>query len=370
VIGPRSPQAGEADGEDDPLHTLPTSAGDRAGWAGDPLPDFPAGDIGRLVAALRSHWGIGLTALLCAWSGIWLAVWLLAATAFLGAVVALFAAALTGGGPPSLGGGLLAIVSGALWGAVEALGATFRSLLLDHPLQLVDSIAAGAVVAAAGGMGVALLEPTLLRLQGCRRLSRREAARIEPLISAATRDLGLVELPVLLISGSGSLRVRAHARHLVIGRALLDELGEGEDGDLSLAAVLCHGLAHWAAGDGAANGLILACGLPLAIVYNAGSWMAEQPNPLIGLIGWVVLWPAWVLVRLILEPVSALGSRRREYAADASVKASGRGAALHRALSLLGELEAGGSAWERALAATHPPLELRLEALEGVAPDE
>jgi Zn-dependent protease with chaperone function len=46
------------------------------------------------------------------------------------------------------------------------------------------------------------------------------------------------------------------------------------------------------------------------------------------------------------------------------VAATGRGEALHGALSLLGELEPGQSGWDRVIAATHPPLELRLEALE------
>lgn len=349
-----------------PLRGLTPAASLRA--AAPSLPRFPDGDLGRLRSALEGDWGTALTALVCAWSGVWLAIWLLAATAFLGAVVALVGAALTGAGTPSLGGGLLAVVGGAVAGAVEAVGATLRSLLLDHPLQLLGGLAAGAVVAALAGLGAARLEPSLLRLGGCRRLSRRESARVDPLVSAAAHELGLGDRPRLLVSGSGSLRVRAHVGHLVIGRALLDELGEGEDGDRSLAAVLCHGLAHWATGDGVASTVILACGLPLALVYNAGCRLAEQPSSLIALAGWVVLWPAWVLVRLVVEPVSALSSRRREYAADAAVLAVGRGAALHRALSLLGELEAGGSGWERAFSATHPPLELRLEALEAAVP--
>jgi len=131
-----------------------------------------------------------------------------------------------------------------------------------------------------------------------------------------------------------------------------------------MAAVLGHGLHHWAAGDGVSRLVVLCCGLPLALVYDAGSWLAEQSNSLISLAGWLILWPAWVLVRLVVRPISALGSRRREYEADAAVRASGRGEALHRGLSFLGELEPGRSGWDRALASTHPPLELRLEALE------
>jgi Zn-dependent protease with chaperone function len=153
----------------------------------------------------------------------------------------------------------------------------------------------------------------------------------------------------------------------VVGRALLVELGDDPLADQALAAVLCHALHHWAVGDGIADRWVLACGLPLAAVYNAGCWLAEQGNALISLAGWAVLWPAWALVRMVVQPIAALGSRRREQAADAAVRATGRGAALHAALSLLGELEPGRSGWQRVMAEGHPPLELRLEALEGEA---
>jgi Zn-dependent protease with chaperone function len=185
-----------------------------------------------------------------------------------------------------------------------------------------------------------------------------------PLLQVAAADLGLTSLPLVLMADGDDLRVRAHTRHLVVGRSLLDEIGEGPDGDSALAAVLCHGLHHWAVGDGVGLRFVRCCGLPLVILYDAGSWLALQGNSLIAVIGWIVLWPAWLLVHLIIHPIVALGSRRQEYAADAAVRATGRGEALHRALSLLGELEPGQSGWDRVIAATHPPLELRLEALE------
>lgn len=40
------------------------------------------------------------------------------------------------------------------------------------------------------------------------------------------------------------------------------------------------------------------------------------------------------------------------------------GEALRQALAYLADFEGSRSGWERAGAATHPPLELRLEALE------
>jgi hypothetical protein len=325
---------------------------------------YPRTAVGRAAAGVRRRAGTGLVALLCAWSGLWLALWLLVATGVLGALFGFLGAALVGGTFGGPGGGVLAAAGGALAGIVEALVATVRSLVVDQPAQLAVSLGGGLAVALVSLAVVGALEPWLLRLGGCRRMSRREAARLGPLLDAAARDLGLDSTPQLLMSDAGSLRVRTHIRHLVVGRSLLVELGEDPPADAALAAIICHALHHWAAGDGVADRWVFLAGLPLALVYNAGCRLAEQGNALISLVGWAVLWPAWVLVHLLVRPVAALGSRRREHDADVAVRAAERGEALHRALSFLGELEPGRSGWDRALAAGQPPLELRLETLE------
>jgi hypothetical protein len=256
------------------------------------------------------------------------------------------------------------VAGGALRGAATGLASSLVALVGHEPLQFAGALAGGLVASLLLLAVSVALEPWLLRLGGCRRLSRREAARILPLLEAAAGDLGLASLPLVLMSGGDDLRVTTHTRHLVVGRSLLDEIGDGPAGDAALEAVLCHALHHWAVGDGVGLRFVRCCGLPLVILYDAGWWMAQQGNSIIGVIGWIVLWPAWLLVRLVIEPTVALGSRRQEYAADAAVAATGRGEALHRALSLLGELEPGRSGWNRVIAATHPPRELRLEALE------
>ena len=78
--------------------------------------------------------------------------------------------------------------------------------------------------------------------------------------------------------------------------------------------MLCHGLQHWAAGDGMGDLLVRCCGLPLVVLYNAGYRLTQQGNGLIALVGWVLLWPAWLLVRLIIRPIVAVASRDQEYA--------------------------------------------------------
>ncbi len=330
----------------------------------------PAGAAAWISAGLRGRGGAAAATLVCAWSGVWLAVWLLVADALVGGLLSALgysiSTALVGGGGTSPGGAALSVAGGALRGAATGLLSSVVSLVVDEPLQLLAALCGGLLVSVAMFTTAVALEPWLLRLRGFRRMSRREAGRVTPLLEAGGVDLGLTSLPLLLMADGDNLRVQAHARHLVVGRGLLDEIGDGPAADAALDAVLCHGLHHWAAGDGAGDLLVRCCGLPLVILYDAGYRLAEQGNGLIALVGWAVLWPAWLLVRLVIRPIAAVTSRRQEYAADAAVAGTGRGGALHGALSLLGELEPGQSGWDRVIAATHPPLELRLEALEAV----
>ena len=326
------------------------------------------GTLTWVAAGARRRWATGLVSLVCAWSGVWLAVWLLVADTVAGALLSAIGnaagSALLGGGGPSPGSGALSVAAGALQGAAGGLASSVAGVVGDEPLQFLAALGGGlltALVMLAAGVA---LEPWLLRLRGCRRPSRREALRLMPLLEGAAAATGLRALPVVLVADRDNLRVRAHTRHLVVGRGLIEEIGEGPAADSALAAVLAHGLHHWAAGDGVGALWLRCCGLPLVLVYDAGCRLAQQGNSLIALAGWLVLWPAWLLVRLVIQPVVALGSRRQEYAADAAVAAAGQGEALHRALSLLGELEPGRSGWDRVIAATHPPVELRLEALE------
>jgi hypothetical protein len=334
--------------------------------SGSPTAD--AGTARWVAAGVRRRGAAAAVTLVCAWSGVWLAVWLLVADALTGALLSAIgsaiSAALVGSSGASPGGAALSVAGGALRGAAAGLVSSVASLVVDEPLQFLAALCGGLLLSLALLAAGVALEPWLLRLRGFRRMSRREAARVMPLLEAEATDLGLTSLPLVLTADGDNLRVRAYARHLVVGRSLLEEIGDGPAGDAALDAVLCHGLHHWATGDGVGDLLVRCCGLPLVILYDAGHRLAEQGNGLIALVGWLVLWPAWLLVRLVIQPMVAVTSRHQEYAADAAVAATGRGEALHGALSLLGELEPGQSGWDRVIAATHPPLELRLEALE------
>jgi Zn-dependent protease with chaperone function len=112
---------------------------------------------------------------------------------------------------------------------------------------------------------------------------------------------------------------------------------------------------------------VFACAWPLVMLYNFGAWLTLYNHGIVRLIGWVLLWPALVLVRFLIVPLVRANARHQEYECDAAAKAAGYGDALHQALQVLGDFEGGRSGGEQVLAATHPPTELRLEALE---PDE
>ena len=133
--------------------------------------------------------------------------------------------------------------------------------------------------------------------------------------------------------------------------------------DEPLAGVLAHELAHWARADTVGLRFVFAAALPLALLYNLGVLLLRFRG-IVALIALLLLWPAWALTRLVIEPLVAERSRDYEYAADQEARRVGYGEALREALAHLGEFEGGRSGWEQVITATHPPIELRLEALE------
>ena len=88
------------------------------------------------------------------------------------------------------------------------------------------------------------------------------------------------------------------------------------------------------------------------------------------LIGWVIAWPAWVILTVVVAPTVAVSQRRYEYAADAAAGNLGYAAAMISALRKMGAFEGVRTGWEQAMNATHPPTELRIEALQPPKPDD
>lgn len=247
-------------------------------------------------------------------------------------------------------------------------------------------------------------EPLLHRLHGARRPSAREAARLAAALSAG----GDAEPASLLIRDDATIQATAGIRTVVVSSGCLEALD-----DRQLAAVVVHELAHVRSGDavgralvwvgnlpllglGVATGIVARCGQLLAALIGAGlvvpallcpagfvKWVGRVLTvPLVAIIALyclalgdarhsgalgavgVGMLVAWALVPA-LRTLVAWESRARETAADRATIAAGLGGSLLEALELIQSLESPGHQDPSAtLLSTHPPTELRIDALQ------
>jgi Zn-dependent protease with chaperone function len=116
-------------------------------------------------------------------------------------------------------------------------------------------------------------------------------------------------------------------------------------------------------------------------MYKFGVWMSggihalgggagKSIRTLLGFVGWIIAWPAGVMMNMVLIPVVRASQRQAEYDADAAAAAIGLAPQLISALQKLSAFEGSRTGWEQALSATHPPVELRIEALQPDRPDD
>lgn len=300
---------------------------------------------------IRRQWLAAVVSLALAWSG--LRPLMSAAVAFIviSSLLSLVAA-LVIGGPTAFGFILIAVSSTALASVAVIVGS-----LDGLPASLVG-LSTGAVMSITAFALTVACEPLTLQLHGHRRLSRRERERVEHLLHEAARRMGLATAPPILISDDGNRNAATYLRHIVVSRTLCNELDDDQ-----LSGLLAHELHHWACADTVGQQFVFTCALPLALLYNLSTRLSRVGS-LPSVVGGFFLWPAWMLTRVVIRPLIAREGRRHEYEADAAAKAAGYGDGLSRALAYLGDFEAGRSGWEQVVAASHPPTELRLEALE------
>ncbi|HCG01494.1 MAG TPA: hypothetical protein DEV93_13230 [Chloroflexi bacterium] len=285
--------------------------------------------------------------------------------------------------------------------AVLGAGASFVFFYVSTTLGSIGdtliSIAVGIVVAIALVAADGALEESLLRARGYRRLSQAEARRVAPLAQRAAKALNLGTLPRFATSDrQGRPDLFTGMRTIVLSKGLLDLLNDRE-----LTAAIAHELAHWRRADVVGKMFIFCAGWPLFLWFELGRWMAVR-DPLADvkagdtvisgaqaisgtkmfgsggistggifpLIGIILALPAALLISFVLVPLMAKESRRSEYAADALVKHGGLGPDLIKVLRKVQFFEAGRLGISRKLADTHPPTELRIEALEEARPDD
>lgn len=320
-------------------------------------------------------------ALLAAWTGLPLAFWGMVIFASIGG----FAGLLEGselelgsilgelGIGIEPGAGVASAALGAIIGAAVGLIVIYIYLAI-HPLILLSAILTGAVISVVILAVVIRAEPWLMRLRGYRELSRREKQLLHPLLTDVGRQMGLPTLPALWISDQQKPGAWAHTRGIVVTRGLLGAYSPTEHPPLpdldsaAIAAILAHELHHWDAGDVVGSTVVFACFYPVALIINAISWVRVRAQWL-AVILWCFLWPFWLSSKLVIVPLMTRRTRRYEYEADARAASLGDEyrLGLRRALDELSAWERPRTGWEDVLAATHPPIEFRLERLEAPA---
>lgn len=332
-----------------------------------------------LRSGLRRHpWAVAV-GLIFGWTGVWIAFWGAMAGAFIGLLVGFGVSGRTIPIFSSFGVGQAVTVLGVLGGVALGIIGGFLivlAFLVRHPIPLLGSIISGAIIAAFLVVGSAAFERLGLRIRGYRRLSRDEARRLAPLVKEIAETMDLPGLPRFAMSDQLVPNAWAQMRTIVLTTGLLQTLDDSE-----LRAILVHELSHWRNGDAVGLQCVWAAAWPVVLLYNLGTIIGGQTpsdrivvsNSLASAIRWIVAllvaWPAWVMTKLIIAPLTAASQRRYEYGADAVAYEFGLGAQMSSALRKISAFEAGRTGWEAAMTATHPPTELRLEALQAPRPD-
>jgi Zn-dependent protease with chaperone function len=256
-------------------------------------------------------------------------------------------------------GGALGFLVGIIW---VFLG-PFQSGVLDGLATLLGAIVLGLVVGLLYTVYRVVFERRILTITGARRLSRREAEFLVPLVADAAARLGLENYPPVLIDDTREPNAFAHTRHLVVNQGLLEEFGYERE---PIAAVLAHELVHWRNGDGISAAFVRGVALPLYLVQAGGGWLAARArNSVLRFLVWLAFWPVFVTVRYLVAPMQAADSRDAEFRADEGAVLAGHRAGMRQVLAhFRRSFEGGRNGWVAAMCASHPPNELRLEALE------
>jgi len=256
-------------------------------------------------------------------------------------------------------GALLGFVIGIVW---VFLG-PFEDGLVDGVATVLGALALGVVVGLAYTIYRVVLERRILQITGARRLSRREAAFLLPLVAEAAARLGLPNHPPVLIDDARDPNAFAYTRHIVVNQGLLDEFNYERQ---PIAAVLAHELVHWRNGDPISAAFVRGVALPLYLVQAGAGWLRDRArNSLLRFLVWTVFWPVFVTVRYVVVPMQAADSRQAEYRADEGAVLAGHRAGMRRVLThFRRSFEGGRNGWVAAVCASHPPNELRLERLE------
>ncbi|MDO3704722.1 M48 family metalloprotease [Micromonospora sp. C28SCA-DRY-2] len=260
-------------------------------------------------------------------------------------------------------GGFLGFAVGFLAGFLLVLLLPWHAAL-DEPVALLTGLLG--MVAAAALIGLlytlyrVLLEPRLLVVSGAREPSRREEARLRPVLEQCAHRLGLPTVPRLLMEDDPVLaNARTYARHIVVTTSVLTEPDE------EVAALLSHELVHWRAGDEVTSAFVRGVALPLTLVHAVPAWLMRTfPHPATNFVVFLFFWPVLLTMKYVVLPLHARDVRAAEYRADLGAVLTGHVDGLRAILERRRSFETGRSGWDEAVCATHPPHELRLDRLD------
>jgi Zn-dependent protease with chaperone function len=194
-------------------------------------------------------------------------------------------------------------------------------------------------------------------------MSRREADWLMPIVDECAGRLGLRSLPRILVDDRREANAHTGIRHIVINYGLLEQLEYDRE---AIGGVLAHELAHWRDGDAIGMAWTKGVALPLYLLYEFAERLLglARSRPMHFVVRFL-FWSVIVTTRYFVIPIQAGLWRRGEYRADAAAAAAGYGEGLRAALThLRHSFDGERSGWDRAICATHPPNELRLERLE------
>jgi Zn-dependent protease with chaperone function len=145
----------------------------------------------------------------------------------------------------------------------------------------------------------------------------------------------------------------------------------------TVSGVISHELGHWSSGDPIAATFIQGIALPLYLSYSVLTAIPRVVNHSFArVLVWLFTWPIMLATRYVIIPLQRADVRSNEYRADQAAMLAGRSPGLRRVLAnQQHSFDGNRNGWVQAICATHPPNELRLEALElpGVSyelPDE
>ncbi len=257
---------------------------------------------------------------------------------------------------------LLGALIGFLLGVIWVFLGPFQESVVDGAMTVVGAIVIGFVVGLLYTLYRVLFEHRILAVTGARRLSRREADLLLPLVRSAADRLGLRNHPEVLTHDSAEAAAYAHTRHIVIHKGMIDSFIHTPD---AIAATIAHELVHWRNGDAVSTAFVRGVALPLYVVQAGGGWLRDRTrNGFLRFLIWLALWPVFITVQYFVAPMQASDSRRAEFRADEGAVLAGYRAGMRKVLNRLRSFEGGRNGWNAAICATHPANELRLEAIE------